>query len=113
MRGKLVGLVLVMLLVPGCGGKGNRTIGDLVQHFKAKGLEGKYQPKWASLLGAKEGGGYAGDGFNAELYLFEDEARAESLEKTGANRMTCHRNGRFILLVYTGEEKLLPAFKSF
>src|SRR5262245_50658274 len=33
---------------------GTRTIGDLVQHFERSGLKGKYSPKAAVIIGAKE-----------------------------------------------------------
>src|SRR5262245_34210280 len=78
--------------VHGCsrGSLPNATIGDLVQHFKQSGLQGEYQPKFAVLIGAKEGGGYSGDGFSVEMYLLEDVSKAESLEKSGFSGKPCH-----------------------
>ncbi len=101
----------LLIGIHGCSGSSQRnaTIGDLVQHFKKSGLQGEYYPKFAGLIGAKEGGSYSGDGFEVEIYIFEDVTMAESLEKS----RSCYRNGRFILSVYEGEAKVLPLFNRF
>jgi len=68
---------------------------------------------WAVLIGAKEGGRYSGDGFSVEIYLFEDLSKAESLEKSGFSGSPCYRNGKFILLIDDGENKVIPIYKRF
>jgi hypothetical protein len=93
--------------------KNNATMGDLIQHLKKAGVHGEYRQTFAVLAGAKESGVYTGDGFSAELFLFDNIETAKSMEKTGANGVQCHRNGRFVLLEGRGKEKILPAFSSF
>jgi len=97
----------------GCAVHSDKTIGDLIQHFKKSGLHGEYQPKIAAPIGAKEAGGYSGEGFRIEACLFEDLSSAESLEKSGYAGATCHRNGKIILLIHEGESDVLPVFKKF
>ena len=72
-----------------------------------------FHPNFAGLIGAKEGGSFTGDGVSIEVYLFEDVSRAESLEKSGFSGTPCHRNGRFILMVTEGKNKVLPLFMKF
>lgn len=89
------------------------TVGDLVQHFEGKGVVGTYTPGAAALFGAKEVGAFESPAIDATILRFEDRSQAESLEKSGFQGRTCHRNGRFILIVRQGEDQILPAFKSF
>jgi hypothetical protein len=105
--------MVLLLIVSGCDRHGNKTIGDLVQYFKQSGLQGEYEPMWAFVIGAKEGGSYEGYGFRVEIYLFEELSWAKSREKSGFLGAKCHRNGKFILLVHEGEAKVLPLFKQF
>jgi hypothetical protein len=109
----LYSAIFFLFIVSGCARHSNKTVGDLVQYFKQSGLQGEYQPMWAVLIGAKEGGSYSGNGFSVEIYLFDDLSKAESLEKSGFSGKPCHRNGKFILLIYEGENKVVPLFKRF
>jgi hypothetical protein len=90
----------------------NRTMGNLVQHFQANGLDGKYRPTMAALINAKESGVYEGSGFSAEIFLFHDAQQARSVEQTGFNG-PCVRNGNFILVPIRGGDMMIPAFQKF
>lgn len=105
---------IALLLTTGCGGgRDTRTAGDLVAHFKAHGIIGQFQPKFARLIGASDGGGYSGDGFTVEFYVFDDVSNAESLEKTGMGSAQCIRNGSFVLVVHRASEDLIKTFTDF
>lgn len=91
----------------------NKTVGDLVEHFRKAGMDGRHSLKAAALIGAKDGCGFEGADFSVEIYLFDDQSRAESLEKTGFEGMKVHRRGKFVMLINIGEDKVLPVFQSF
>jgi hypothetical protein len=111
----LTGLVgkLVDDLPPVANPRANKTIGDLVQHFRSGGLRGNFSPMVLGPSGAKEGGSFHGEQIRVWIYRFEDSTLAESLEKSGMLDMKCHRNGKFVMAVDKGEDETLPLFQRF
>tara|TARA_R110000824_G_scaffold311766_3_gene498898 strand:+ start:2409 stop:2768 length:360 start_codon:yes stop_codon:yes gene_type:complete len=105
--------IVLFGLIPGCGGPDTRTVGDLVEHFKANGIDGQFQQKFAGLIGASDGCGYRGEGFSVEFYTFDDVSKAESLEKTGMYGTDCIRNGSFVLVPHEATDDILKAFADF
>ncbi len=104
---------ILLVLTLGCGGPDNRTAGDLVEHFKANGIDGQFQQTFAGLIGASEGGRYRGEGFSVEFYVFDDVSKAESLKKTGMSGTDCIRNGSFVLVPHKASDDILKAFADF
>lgn len=90
-----------------------RTVGDLVQHFRNAGVKGEFYRMVLGPSGAKEGGGFHGDKISVWIYRFDDVALAESLVKSGMQDMKCYRNGTFLMAVDKGGDRMLPLFEKF
>lgn len=118
-----IALVCLLAGVAGCNtGKPaeNATIGDLIEHMRSSGIPGDYYPSNQTFaegnvkeLGADEYGSFLGGSIECLVLHFPDESKAKSLEKTGLAGGTCHRNGKFVIMVRGGEEKVISAFKQF
>jgi len=104
---------LLCALIGGCNWhllNDSRTPGDLVEHLTDAGFAGTFEFKFVGLIGAEDGGGFRGDNFSVEFYLFNDVSKAKSLEKTGLSGMRCYRNGNFVLFAHEAPEGLITAF---
>lgn len=91
-----------------------RSIGDLTQHFRKSGIDGKYSVLPANMLigGATEGGLYEGNApGNVKLLIlaFGDQDKAADLEKTGYDGHKCYHNGNLGIVVFGGDEAKIAA----
>jgi len=91
------------------------SISDLVQHFKDKGIEGTYGSKFFSLIGASDGGSYIDSGtLSIEIYKFDSSKKARDLSRSlNLDDKNTFNNGTFMMVVHTGNEKIISAFNSF
>lgn len=104
-------IAALSIVVAGCSTKSSRTVGDLVEHFRESGFEGTFKPNFAGMMGAEEGGNFEDDEFLVVLYRFENESRADSLEKSGMSGYQCYKNGSFIMIGDDSPDGLISAFK--
>lgn len=114
----LVGGVVLFIIAcqrPGASLFREPTVGDLVEHFRRHGLEGKYtsRPAGFMLPGAVEDGSYKGEAFVVYIARFDNLTAAKSLVKTGWNGNACYRNGLIVICIHGGQEKVLPVFTDF
>ena len=123
--------VLVCLLLPACGKtdakkNNSKRISDLVEHFKASGLDvGERSEKLAPFISASDGTGLKIAGKEIEFYKFDldvpvqkaalDKYSREGVEMMGKN-FPIVTNGSFALFVMEDHPKwsqIREAFVSF
>ena len=110
-------LVLVLALVccaSACSNK-NKTVGDFVVALREAGIDGEFNPKLASFIGATEGGLFVSKDHTVrvEIYRFPDVALADSQAKACPGRAKCFAKGYFEIMVHDGAQRVLPIWESF
>lgn len=111
----VLGVLVFLLCFSGCSPSNkNKTMGDLVEHFRENGIVGFYEPSVLYKYGAVEAGYYSNQpSFYSRLYKFDEIKKVESFAKLGG-QFPRFVNGYFVMeCTYESMDLLLPVFNSF
>ncbi len=108
---KVMLLFLCVGFMFSCGNTNkNKTIDDLIGHFRENGFQGQKEKKLFQMVGAIDGCGIKGTNINVEIYKYNS---SENIPQ-----MLPIRNGNFGMMIHgdsdsESNKKLIKIFKNF